>query len=157
VISGPGDVGAHFRITLAAADAPSIPQVAEDQERTEPNGNVLFIDDDKNQLRSYRRYFERYFHVFQADNADEVMNMLSVRSDFNAIVMDILMPEADGMKLFRSMVEKYPAVKDRIVFVAPPGLEKPTRDLVSQSGRILLHKPLELDSLASILAFVVRR
>lgn len=150
------DGGTAFRVSLPASDSAPDLTGADDEERTEPHGNVLFIDDDKNQLRSYRRYFERFYHVFQADNADEVLNTLSVRQDFSAVVMDLLMPEADGIKLYKQLVERYPQLKERVVFLAPVGLSPETRDFLTHSGRVVLYKPMDMDSLATILQTVAR-
>lgn len=145
-----------FRISLPALHV-EIPPDTDDQERTDPNGNVLFVDDDKNQLRSYRRYFERFYNVFQADNADEALNVMSVRHDFTAVVIDLIMPAQDGLNLIQQVLERHPAVKNRLVVLLPGGVSRDIRKKLASQAKLVLNKPLELDSLASVLNMVTHQ
>lgn len=134
-----------------------LPSDPTDQERTDPNGNVLFLDDDKNQLRSYRRYFERFYNVFQADHADEALNVMSVRHDFAALVLDVLMPTADGLQLIHQIQSKYPQMKSRTVVLVPPGVSRDERKKLAGSAKVVLSKPVELESLASVLNLITHQ
>ncbi len=151
----PGEEGALFRLSLPVAEGDRQASLRDEPEHTEPHGNVLFIDDEKNQLRSYRRYFERYHQVYLAENADEALNALSVRQDFNAVVMDVLLPETEGLRLLR-LVGANARVKDRLILLVPPGLTAGVRDQLRKSGHILLNKPVDMESLESVLAHITR-
>lgn len=142
-----------FRIRLPALTVePTFP--GEDVERTDPTGNVMFIDDDKNQLRAYRRHFERYYNVFQVDNPDEALNVASVRHDFLAIVSDLLQPVEEGVRLIESLLARHPQLKGRCVVLVPPGTTREVRKKLASMVKVVLNKPVELESLASILSMI---
>lgn len=145
-----------LRLSLPAHHV-DLPSDTPDQERTDPTGNVLFVDDDKNQLRSYRRYFERFYNVFQADHGDEALNVMSVRHDFAALVVDVLMPSSDGLHLIYQILERYPQMKNRMVVLVPPGVSRDERKRLASQVKLVLNKPIELDSLASVLNMVTHQ
>jgi ActR/RegA family two-component response regulator len=145
-----------FRLSLPTADG-DLSLLQREPDRGEPSGNVFFIDDDKNQLRSYRRYFEKSFHIFQAEDVEAAQNALSIRQDFNAIVMDLLLPESNGLALLRHIGERYQRLMDKTVVLVPPGLSRETIKAIKASNAMMLYKPVELDSLGSVLSHVVRR
>ncbi|MFM7204454.1 MAG: PAS domain S-box protein [Myxococcota bacterium] len=150
LLSHGGTESLVLRVPAVNPEAP----LAGETERPSPSGNYLFIDDDKNQLRAYRRFFERYHNVFQADNADDALNVLNVRHDFTAVIMDLLMPQEDGLKLVQQVVERFPQVKQRLILLVPPGTSHDVRSKLSGQARLVLGKPVELSNLQSVLTML---
>ncbi len=148
--------GAKFRTTFVCAEAEPV-ELPPEKEEASDKRPVLFVDDDKNLLRSFRRYFESWYDVFQANTSDEAKSALGVRQDFAAIVCDVLLPEEHGMALIREIAGQDPGVRDRMVFLLPPGLSGKARSQLVEMSRPAVGKPVDMASLKSIIDVVADR
>ncbi len=143
-----------FTMRLRAVDlqAPELPEGRADN----PEGRVLFVDHDKNQLRAYRRFFERRYEIFQADSAAEALNALTVRQDFDVAVLDFFTPESEGLRFCADMVSAHPDLATRIIVTLPPGMTREAKKELLDAGYILVPRPVDLESLSTLIAHVVR-
>lgn len=67
---------------------------------------LLFIDDDPEILVFNRRYFEECgFRVSCADNASDALRLLE-QKNFDCIILDIDLPDADGFSVCRQVCQK---------------------------------------------------
>ena len=77
---------------------------------TEKIGNVLFVDDELNILKSIRRTFlQAEFKVFIASNVNEAFSILE-NETIDLVVSDIKMPDMNGIDFLSIVQEKYPRV-----------------------------------------------
>ncbi len=146
--------GAKFHAMLPCADVDpvTLPPEKEAGERRP----VLFVDDDKNLLRSFRRYFEPWYEVLQANSAEEAVRALEVRQDFAAVVSDVLMPEEHGLASLADIGEKYPGVRDRMICLVPPDLSEEGRTRLLDMSCATVGKPVDMASLKTIVDLVAR-
>jgi response regulator RpfG family c-di-GMP phosphodiesterase len=72
-----------------------------------PDINVLYIDDEPNNLVAFKASFRRAFNVFTAESADEGRNILE-QNDIHVILSDQRMPKMTGIEFFESILEAYP-------------------------------------------------
>lgn len=78
--------------------------------------NVLYVDDEKNNLISFVSSFRRYFNVFTTLSAKEAEVSLS-ENDIHVLITDQRMPIKLGTELLAESVKKYPE-QARIIITA---------------------------------------
>ena len=69
--------------------------------------NVLYVDDELENLRSFNAAFRRYFNVFTSISAKEAQGLLET-NNFHVLITDQRMPETLGTELLADAVKKYP-------------------------------------------------
>ncbi len=75
---------------------------------TENNSiNVLYVDDEENNLNSFKASFRRYFSVFTALSAQEAEHIL-INEDIHVLITDQRMPETLGTELLAQAFNSYP-------------------------------------------------
>lgn len=73
----------------------------------ENNINVLYIDDEPNNLISFKAAFRRTFNVFTAESAEEGRKILE-EEPIHVILSDQRMPKMTGIEFFQSILETHP-------------------------------------------------
>ncbi len=71
------------------------------------NINVLYVDDEVNNLNGFKANFRRYYNVFTATSAKEAEEVLST-NEIHVLITDQKMPVTVGTKLLESAIVKYP-------------------------------------------------
>src|SRR4051812_46483110 len=73
----------------------------------ETNINVLYVDDEENNLLAFKASFRRDFNVFTAINADEGKKMLT-EHEIHVLITDQRMPGTLGTELLAQAVKDNP-------------------------------------------------
>ena len=73
----------------------------------ESNINVLYVDDEENNLQAFKASFRRTFNVFTAISADEGKKILADR-EIHVLITDQRMPGTLGTELLAQAVKDYP-------------------------------------------------
>lgn len=71
------------------------------------NIKVLYVDDEVNNLNSFKATFRRNFNITTAESADEAMKILE-KETIHVILSDQRMPKMTGIEFFESMQTIYP-------------------------------------------------
>ena len=114
--------------------------------------NILVLDDDGIVLESCKRVLESEgFKVTLVSSVKEAVELLE-DGYFDLMVMDVKMPEHDGMYLLKKIKEKWPLdIWPELPVVVMSGY--PTPDTISESlvrgARAFLEKPFTPDELIS--------
>lgn len=69
--------------------------------------NVLYVDDEINNLNSFKATYRKTYQVYTALSANEALNILD-GTDIHVIISDQRMPEVTGVELFKMIEERYP-------------------------------------------------
>lgn len=69
--------------------------------------NILYVDDEDNNLVAFQATFRRYFNVYTANSAKEAEVMLAEK-DIHVLITDQRMPVKSGTELLAEAVKKYP-------------------------------------------------
>lgn len=69
---------------------------------------VLFVDDDPNILRSFKRQFHNKINIQVAEGGEEALRMVDAEGPFAVIVSDMRMPVMDGATLLTKIRDKSP-------------------------------------------------
>lgn len=69
--------------------------------------NVLYIDDEINNLTSFKATFRRNFNITTTESAEEALKILE-RENIHVILSDQRMPKITGIEFFESIQEIFP-------------------------------------------------
>jgi two-component system, sensor histidine kinase and response regulator len=69
--------------------------------------NILYIDDEKNNLNAFKAQFRSNFNIYIADSAQEGLKILK-GTDIHVIITDQRMPGITGVQFFESILHEYP-------------------------------------------------
>ena len=107
--------------------------------------NVLYVDDEENNLIAFRASFRRYFTIYTAASANEAQDILKSHI-IHVLITDQRMPETLGTELLAKAVKDYPN-QSRVLFTGYSDIEA-LKDAVNR-GQIFryLQKPWNDDEL----------
>jgi response regulator RpfG family c-di-GMP phosphodiesterase len=113
----------------------------------ELNINVLYVDDEENNLLAFKASFRRHFTVFTAISADEGSKILQ-SEEIHVLITDQRMPGTLGTELLAQAVKDYPD-QIRILLTGFSDIEA-IKDAINR-GQIYhyLQKPWNDDELKS--------
>ena len=112
---------------------------------------LLIIDDDVSLARAFARLLEREgFVVTMAHSGLEGLVALRQRA-FQAILCDLRLPFLEGRLFYKELVDQYPDQAARVLFITGQPPDADTEAFVAETGRPILHKPVEFtDLLAAV-------
>ena len=70
---------------------------------------ILYLDDEQDNLISFKAVFRRHFNVFTAINAAEAFNVLDTNK-IDLTISDQRMPELSGVEYLEQVKEKFPGI-----------------------------------------------
>ena len=75
--------------------------------KTEKKIAILYVDDEENNLLSFKATFRIKHHVLTALSGDEALKILA-NNHIDIIITDQRMPEMTGVEFLEKVLEKYP-------------------------------------------------
>ncbi len=137
--------GAHFVIelpvtrTVPTGEHAAAPTPAPISERL----SILIVDDEASVRLALQRYLEgRGHHVEStASGLDAIARLRAKR--FDAILLDIRMPDLPGEELYKRLREADPEHAERVIFMTGDLLSEPMRAFLDGTGRPFVAKPFE--------------
>ncbi|MEO5999618.1 MAG: response regulator [Chitinophagaceae bacterium] len=69
--------------------------------------NILYVDDEENNLISFKATFRMKYHVFLAHSGDEAIKILESKN-IEIIITDQRMPNMTGIEFLEKILVKYP-------------------------------------------------
>ena len=69
--------------------------------------NILYVDDEENNLISFKAAFRLKHHVYLAHSGDEALKFLETKA-VEIIITDQRMPNMTGIEFLEKILEKYP-------------------------------------------------
>ncbi len=70
--------------------------------------NVLYLDDEVNNLESFKAKFRKDYTIFLALTPSEAFKILSENNDIQVVISDQRMPEMTGIDFFESLIVHFP-------------------------------------------------
>ena len=106
---------------------------------------VLIVDDEKDFLDIMaERMGARGMDVSTATSAEEALEML-VTGSYDAVIMDLMMPEMDGIKAFKLFKKSRPDVS--IIFLKANVPEEKCIEAINLGAMDVIEKPADLNLL----------
>lgn len=97
--------------------------------------SILFVDDEVNILKGFRRDLRKRFTVATAAGAAEALAILKAEGPFAVIVADMRMPGMDGIQLLAAVKNLYP---DTIRMMLTGAADQKTASEAVNKGQIFL-------------------
>ena len=69
--------------------------------------NILYVDDEENNLTSFKATFRKYYNVYTAQSGREGMNILR-EHDIKVVITDQRMPEMTGVQFLEAIIHEFP-------------------------------------------------
>jgi two-component system response regulator GlrR len=108
--------------------------------------NILIIDDDANIYKLIKLNLEsEQFRVSYARNSRQAQTLMA-GTRFDLILIDLLMPEIDGLALFRSLKQDLP-LNTLIILITAHVLEQPLMTAVEEGIYDIIQKPFTANRL----------
>jgi CheY-like chemotaxis protein len=120
-------------------------------ERRTQRARVLVVDDEPLVGLVIQRAFEDEYDVVLVSSAQSALDLLDRGERFDVLLSDLMMPDMSGMTLHRALVERYPALARRTVFLTGGAYTPESRDFLDATSVEFLEKPFELDTLRALL------
>ena len=144
--------GTKFSIYLPASKEISQPKKLITKPSVDISGNatILLVDDEEVVRKSFVRALKpRGYEILEASNGEKALELMRTHLDkINLVVSDVVMPEMDGVELYKNILQ----IKSDIKFAFISGY---TRDAFSEKYNLsedkfyFLGKPISLKELSS--------
>jgi len=120
-------------------------------------GHILAVDDDGQVLRSVKRVLESAgFEVHTATNGPEALAMIAHQRP-DLVVLDIIMPEMDGIEVCRRIRADPFTARLPILFLTAKGRPTDIAEGLDAGGDDFLTKPFEVVELPARIRALLRR
>jgi signal transduction histidine kinase len=106
---------------------------------------LLLVDDDAGVRSSLRRLLGTRWDVTVAGGVDEALALVASQR-FDLLLLDVMMPEGGGERLYRHVRAVDPELARRVVFYTGAVLDHATRDFLLGQPQPVLEKPLDLSA-----------
>lgn len=116
---------------------------------------VLVVDDEPMLLKTYRAILKKRFEVTCCADGAEAIALLWDDPDFDAIVCDLMMPELDGMAVYRRLADIDPALQGRCLFTTGGATTPEARAFALEQESRILNKPCTADQLLTAVELVL--
>jgi nitrogen-specific signal transduction histidine kinase/CheY-like chemotaxis protein len=126
--------------------------------RPEPRratGAILLVDDEELVRLAARRILKKIgYNVLMAGSGAEALEMLkSRRSDIGAAIVDLIMPEMDGIAVLKEMIKIAPELP--VIISSGYAKEEPSKEIMRLGARAFVEKPYTLKEISEKLAVVL--
>ena len=151
VESEPGR-GTTFAITLPVVPRPLDAGEPTAVEAPAPVGSkvILVVDDERDLAELLVEELQGDGHQVEiAANGVEALRRLE-RQAFDLVVSDTKMPLMDGVDLYREIERRFPALRNRIIFVTGDVLDAEKRRFLESTGAPFLTKPFDLSDVRNV-------
>ena len=117
-----------------------------------PGKKVLIVDDDMRNIFALSTVLEDHNMVIaSADNGRDAIKILQAQSDIDIVLMDIMMPEMDGIDTMRE-IRKIPKLKSLPIIAVTAKAMKGDREKCIEAGAWdYLSKPVDTEQMLSVL------
>jgi len=110
---------------------------------------ILVVDDNQDLLETFAMILKRRgYHVQTAGNGISAINKFKEQS-FDVTLMDIVMPEMNGVDAFKKIKEIQPEAP--IIFMTAYSDEELIQNAKNEGARQIIHKPIHIDQLIQLI------
>jgi len=111
-----------------------------------PKNRILVVDDDPNMIKLIQFYLlKENYEITSCTKGKEALSILE-KENFEAILIDILMPEMDGYTLLKKMVDEL-KIDTPIVVVTAHGTSDNLMQMIEDGAYDILQKPFTTNRL----------
>ena len=148
--------GTTFRLQLPAArespglvKVPSVPPAAH-------RARVLVVDDEAALGRALQRGLFEHHDVVILTSGAEAVEHIAQGNRFDAILLDVMMPEMSGMEVYEKVLRIAPDQAERTIFVTGGAFTASARAFLDRVQNPRIDKPIEMANLLAIVGGMTR-
>jgi CheY-like chemotaxis protein len=113
---------------------------------------LLIVDDDIRNIYALRQVLlARGFDISQASNGKEALALLNENSDMDIVLMDIMMPEMNGIEAIRELRQDQRFQNLPVIAVTAKATKKDREECLAVGASDYLAKPVNVQQLLSLL------
>jgi len=146
--------GASFVVELPIVSPPgsaAAPPVALPDVPTSASPLSILVVDDEPAIRSaIVRYFAGLGHTVDAAGTGIEAHALLESRRYDALLLDLRMPDTSGDAIYRELAERDPTHASRVIFLTGDVQSEDTQQFIEQSGRASVMKPFTFDELTRV-------
>ena len=162
-----GRIWVHSELGKGAAFFVELPVVSETVKKAEPDlakqeaprrkTRILVVDDEPSVCRLLQRLLEEAGHL--VDTAPDGQTALEciARQRYGLILLDVRMPDMNGMEVYEKAREIAASVAERIVFLTGDIMAPELQNLLQRTGAPFLTKPFQTQELLQTLSLHLDR
>jgi two-component system NtrC family sensor kinase len=145
--------GARFCIDLPRVEAASPVRAARPETASVSAAglDILVADDEASIRHALSRYLERKGHAVTAVASGTEAMSLAARRRFDAVLLDMRMPDVSGKHVFEHWQEQQPDLANRVVFLTGDIVSADLHEFLAKTGRPFVAKPFDLDDVLRLL------
>ena len=120
--------------------------------------DILIVDDDMRNIFALSSVLEEYdMEISSTDNGRDAIKLLERDPEVDIVLMDIMMPEMDGLETMRE-IRKIPACKELPIIAVTAKAMKGDRERCIEAGAWdYLSKPVDREQLLAVLKAWLQR
>jgi CheY-like chemotaxis protein len=118
---------------------------------------VLVLDDDRGVRASIRRLLGSSYETVEATSVAEAFGLVEQGLHFDAVLLDLVLPDAGGMTFVRLFQEIEPTCTERIAFVTGGPPSPSAAAFLRETPRPVLHKPFSGAQLRALVHGIVHQ
>jgi CheY-like chemotaxis protein len=113
---------------------------------------VLVVDDDIRNIFALNSLLERHqMDVLSANNGQDAINLIEATEDLSLVLMDVMMPEMDGLEATRRLRQDPRFAKLPVIAVTAKAMKDDQEQCRRAGANDYLAKPIDLDRLFSLM------
>jgi DNA-binding response OmpR family regulator len=112
---------------------------------------VLVIDDEERLASTLKMALTHDYEVDIATRGRAAIELIA-QKDYDAILCDLMLPDASGADIYEQSCRDRPALKDRFVFLTGGAFSGRARAFLQSVTNPRLEKPFDLDVLERVIA-----
>jgi nitrogen-specific signal transduction histidine kinase/CheY-like chemotaxis protein len=153
--------GCAFHVILPADEDPAgapakAPDVAPRRASAGERARILLVDDEPMVLQVMARMLAPH-EVVQVSEGGDALSRLLTEPAFDVVLCDMMMPGVSGMDVFAAAVARWPALRERFVFLTGAVYSDAARAFVTSITNLVMEKPVDEDALLAAVDGVVAR
>nr|MDA3872984.1 sigma-54 dependent transcriptional regulator [Kiritimatiellia bacterium] len=108
---------------------------------------ILVVDDDPSTRESLRRVLENEYTVLLSKSASEALGVLAT-SSVDLVLLDVIMPQKDGLTLLRELTELYPDLP--VIMISASTDSRPIVEAIQTGAVDFVTKPFDIHELRQL-------
>jgi CheY-like chemotaxis protein/anti-sigma regulatory factor (Ser/Thr protein kinase) len=118
---------------------------------------VMIVDDEPNLASSLRQLLEDRHEVVATTRSEQAVRLLLEGAPIDVVVCDLMMPEPNGIEVFRQVTEKRPELKGRFIFMTGGVNNSATEQFFETTPAPRVEKPFDQPTLEQLIARIAQR
>jgi signal transduction histidine kinase len=143
--------GTVFRIELPAAPVSSGVMKVADARTATSGARVLLVDDEPALARAMQRRLAKHHTVTTLTSGVEALSSIANGERYDAIVLDVMMPEISGMEVYERLRTSAPEQVARVIFVTGGAFSARAREFLDRVPNPRLEKPVDTNTLLALI------